>query len=366
MTDNDRISGTQILIFIVLTAIGVGGFSLSRLTAEAADQDGWISVIVGGMIAVLNFYIMSRLAKRFPGDTLVEMTEKSVGKVLSIPLLLVFWVYMLLIGAMTLRVFGEVIKMSLLLKTPIEVINIFMMLLVLWLARGGIEPIARFNGVVFPLIMITIFFIMLFSIPGSDFTNILPVFRSGPVNIIKGAYLSTYSYTGYEFILLIIPFIRKPDKIFRSGVIALTLTALIYTGVVILSFAKFGVADTKKLIWPGLTLIRTIEVPGSFFERLEGVVMTLWILFVFTTLTPFLYSLSVLPSRMLRHREFKHFCAIIVPLVYILSLIPENVTETYEYINIIYEYLQGPSVFLLPILLLIVSSIRKAGVRHNG
>lgn len=366
MIDNDRVNNSQLSIFIILTVVGVGIFSLPRLVAESANEDGWIATIVGGCIALANFYVVSRLVNRFPDDTLVEMAEKTLGRFIGVLMLAIFWLYALSISSMTLRIFGEVIKMSILLRTPIEVIDISLLILILWLARGGIEPIVRFDEVVFPIIMFTLAFILAFAIPRSDFSNILPTMRSGILRLLDGAYKSTYSYAGYEFILLIVPFIKKPGKVFKSGAIALAVIGALYVLTVILSFAKFGVLDTKKLIWPTLTLIRSIEVPGSFVERLEGIVMTQWILLAYTTIVPLAFCLSLVPSRLLKHREFKHFCPAVIPVIYVLSLMPSNIVEAYKYLDFITNYLEAPAVFLLPVMLLIVSSIRKVGISKNG
>lgn len=366
MIDNDKVSNSQLWILIMLTVIGVGIFSIPRSVAETAGPDGWMTTILGGLIALLDYYIISRLARKFPGDTLVEIAKKVAGKYLGFLLTLIFWIYMVSIIAMTMRIFGEVVKMSLLTRTPVEVILISFIIVVFFLARGGIEPIVRFDEVAFPIIFFTIIFSFLFILPKSDFTNLLPAFRTPPRKIFLGAYQTTYAYGGFEFILLIIPFIKNPERIFRSGLPAFILTILIYLLVVILSIAKFGVESVKKLIWPTLIAIRSINIPASFIERLEGVIMTQWILFAFTTIAPFIYGAALIPSRLLGHKEFRHFCAMVLPVVYFVAMMPDNVVESYKYLDIITTYLGLPAVFIIPLLLLIVSAMRKIGVKKGA
>lgn len=366
MTDNDKISSIQLWIFIVLTIIGVGIFSLPRAVAQAADQDGWIVVLLGGVIALIDFYIISRIIKRFPGDTLVEIARKVLGKYLALPILTVFLLYLLFITAMTLRIFGEVVKMSILVKTPVEVILITLLLLVFWLARGGVEPISRFDEIIFPILISVLITVGLLAIPRSDLTNILPLLRTPPSGLLKGAYQTAYSYGGFEFVLLMIPFIKKPEKAFKAGMAAIITVGIIYTTATILSYAKFGVEEAKAMIWPTLSLIRAVEVPGSFIERLEGIVMSQWVLLAFTTIAPASYGLASLSARMLKHKEFRHLCAIVMPVIYILAMIPDNIVESYKYLEYVSVYLQTPSMFLIPLLLLLVSAIRKAGGSRNG
>lgn len=366
MIDNDKISSTQLWIYIVMIVVGIGIFTLPRQVAETTGQDGWITVILGGVISFLNYYIITRLARRFPEDTLVEISNKVVGKYIAFILLLLFWLYMLFINAMSLRIFGEVVKMTLLIKTPVEVIIISILILALWLVRGGIEPIVRFVGIIFPIIIITVIIVIGFAVPRTDFSNLLPIMRTSPSELLKGVYTASYSYSGYESVLLIIPFIKNSGSMLKSGVIAFAIIIAIYVSLVVISLCRFGVTDVKLLIWPTLTTIRSIEVPGSFIERLEGVVMAQWILLAFTTIVPLLYGMAVLPSRMFKHREFRHLCTFAVPIVYFLSLLPGNIVETYKFLGYIVNYLEAPLVFLMPAMLLIVSYIRKVGRRANG
>lgn len=365
MIDNDKISNTQLWMFMVLSMIGIGVFSLPRLVADATKTDGWITTILGGLAALADFYIISRLARKFPGDTVVEMANKILGKFLAVPVLIIFWLHFLSAMAGVLRIFAEVLKMTLLLRTPVEIIMISLLVCVLILARCGIEAIVRFDESVFIILFIMSVIGIVLALPGADLTNIRPFMTSDIKDFLYGAYQTSFSYSGFELVLLIIPFINKPHRILSSGVIAFTVVILSYTLVVILSFGYFGLAEVKELIWPTLSLIRSIEVPGSFVERLEGIVMTQWILFAFTSLVAFLYGTAVLSSRTLKNKEFKHFCSIILPFVYIIALLPDNVPAVYEFLDNMVLYVGIPSLFVFPLLLLIVSYIRKIGESEN-
>jgi spore germination protein (amino acid permease) len=366
MAGNDRISNSQLWIFMVLTTIGVGAFTLPRAVAETAGPDGWLATIVGGLIMLLDYYIVSRLIKRYPGDALFEMAVKTFGKVIAVPVVLIFWAHGVIIIAGTLRIFGEVVKMTLLIRTPIEVILLCTLVPALILVRSGIEPIVRFDEIVFPIIILTLFLIIVFTLPGGDMSNLLPFMKSGPANFWSGVYNTIYSYSGFEFVLLIAPFLKNRSKALKSGIAAFSIVITVYTLLVVVCYGRFGIAETKELIWPTLSVIKSVDVPGSFIERLEGVAMTAWVLFAFTTLIAILYSISVIPSRILGHKEFKHFCSLVIPVVYIIAMIPNSVVEVYDFLGKALQYIGLPAVFGVPVLLLIVSAIRRSGARKNA
>ncbi len=33
------------------------------------------------------------------------------------------------------------------------------------------------------------------------------------------------------------------------------------------------------MLWPGITMIKSIDIPGTFIERWEGIIMAIWTLF---------------------------------------------------------------------------------------
>lgn len=361
MFDNDRITPSQLWVFIVLTVTGVGLSSLPRQVAEVSGEDGWITTILGGLITLLDFYVISILARRFPRDNLTGIMRRTLGKIPAAVLSAVFWLYMLLLVSMTLRIFGEVIKMSLLRSTPIEVIMITLLLAALILARGGIEPIVRFDEATVPIVLITIVSVTLLALKGSDFTNLLPVLRTPPWKILYGTFQTSYSYLGFELVLLIIPYIQKPKEMFKSGIIAFSIVIFVYTFIVMLTFARFGVEDTKRLLWPINIMIRSVEASGFFVEKLEAVMITLWVLFAFTTIVAYIYGVGAVQSMVFRQSETKHFCTASIPLIYFAAMFPDNIAETYAHIDATVGCIGIVSVYVIPVLLLIVSSIRKTG-----
>lgn len=366
MAGNDRISNSQLSIFIVMTVIGVGVFSLPRNVANTAGPDGYMTVIAGGLLSLIDFYIICKLIKRFPNSTLFEISVKTVGKVITVPMVGVFLAYAVVMAAGILRIFGEVVKMTLLVRTPVEVILICTLIPGLILMRSGVEPIVRFDEIVFPVVAGTLIIVLLLMISGCDFSNLLPFMRTDFRAILKGSYSTIFSYSGFEFVLLLIPFIKNPNKSFRSGVIAFSIIIGTYFLVTILSFGQLGIAETKHLIWPTLSAMDSVDIPGSFIERLEGVAMTTWVLLAFTSIVPFSYFAALTASRALGQTESKHLCSMILPLIYTIAMIPGSIVDVYDYLEKAFNYIGAAAIVGVPVILLIVSSIRKIGVDKNA
>ena len=95
---------------------------------------------------------------------------------------------------------------------------------------------------------------------------------------------------------------RSPERIYWTMFVSVAVSTMIYVFVVIVVFATIGVQNTKLLIWPGMTIIRTIMAPGKVFERLDALALALWTIASFTTANSFFLT-GALTSHILQEQE---------------------------------------------------------------
>ena len=87
--------------------------------------------------------------------------------------------------------------------------------------------------------------------------------------------------------------------------------------------------------------------------------MIFWILGAYTTLTSYLYMASVSISRVLGLRNFKPFILLIVPFLYIVALIPQNLKEISTFSQ--YSSYLGLAVLALVVILYVLAIVLKKG-----
>ena len=81
LTNNDLITVPQTVVLIITTILEIGLLSLPRDVAIYANSDGWIVVIIGGVLTFVGSLVLSTLVRRFPNDTFIEYSQKVIGKV---------------------------------------------------------------------------------------------------------------------------------------------------------------------------------------------------------------------------------------------------------------------------------------------
>lgn len=366
---NDKITNGQMLAIVINTIIGVGILSLPRVLAEELKTDGWILLVTSGVIVIGLVVIITMLVKKYPNKTVIEFSREIINTPISVIYSAIYIAYILVFVAFVVRIFGEIVKMYLLPQTPIEIIIISMLLVSTYLARAGVEAIGRFSVLITPLVILPVLLIGVILIPDMDFTNVFPVFQFEIIDLVKALPDTVFSFVGFEIILLLTAFIDKPEKSLKCNLGAIIAVMVIYIYVFFITLLVFGQKELTHLLWPSISLMETIEFPGAFLENIQGIVMAQWVIVVFTTLTPLLYGAALIISKTLKAKEHNYYVLPLIPIIFILALIPDNLPQSYDYITKAGYYLGGFVLIVIPVTLYIGSLLRKnkrKGASKNG
>ena len=357
--NNDRIMSSQLSAILSVTIIGVGILSLPRVVVEGAGPDHLIVIALAAVLALVMGLIMVVLVKKFPGQTLAEFSEQLVGKVAGKILTAGFGLYFLIFAAIEVRVFGEVTKQYLLFQTPIEVLSITILVLAVYLARSGIEPIARMAEIIFPIATVIAIVTVLPIIGELDLSYIKPILRTPPWTIIKTVPTVFFSYIGIETMLLFSGFVKDTKKITRSVFLTIGLVTWFYLSVTWITVGRFGLVETTHIVWPVLELFKTVDIPGAFIENIEAFIMSIWILSVFMTLAVVYYASALCFSKVIEAKEHNYLVLPLLPVIYFIALLPNNIAQISDFMDIYSNYMGTFYVAVVPIVLLGISMFKK-------
>lgn len=363
--NNERVSTSQMVSIFILTIVGTGILTLPRSLVEAVGTDGWIVILLGGILTAGLVYLIGCIISRLPGKNYLEILAATITKPVAYVVTGIFIIYALVLNSLLIRIFGEVVKMFLLIRTPIEVIMFSMMLTSIYLVRRGIETLGRMAEMLLPIIIIVNLPLFLLTIQGTDFSNLLPVFQTPFLDIIKAIPIPFFSFLGFEVMLVFGLFYNKPNMAPKSGVYTIVIVTILYLFLNTMVLLRFGKNQIAHMIWPTLSLFKTIEFPGLFIENVEAVVMTLWVSIVFMSVAPFYLSNTLLISHFTGTKDHNMFALPLLPIMYFISLFPDSMASTYYYLDIFTKYASTFIVIVVPIAVLISLAIRK-GIGKEG
>lgn len=369
MGDNDKITNGQNMFVLIATMIGVGILSLPRSLVEEFGTDGWITIIWGGIIVSILTIIMTKLLQMYEGKTMVEIGRELVPTPIASIISILNAIRYIVASSYVVRIFAEVVKMFLLNNTPTEVVIISILLTSSYLARKGIESIGRIMQLIIPIVIIPLVLLLLPIMTEINIENALPIFRTNILDIMKGSRLIFFSYLGFEVITYTMPYIKKSKNSLKYSLMAVWSVTGIYTLTFFITLTRFGKDEMLHLLWPTLSLMKTIDIPGIFIENVEGIVMSLWVFMVFATIVTYHYFTALIVSKVTREKGSRHFVLPVVPIIYFLSLIPDNIAITYDYVDVFIKYVGTFTVVIVPIvyyLIAIFKNRKKTGVSNDA
>jgi spore germination protein (amino acid permease) len=351
MENKKFITSYGLFCTLVATVVGIGVFSYPRQLADVIGTDAWLETFFIGALSLLIIRLIWKIESINNYMEFTSLIKRNFGGVFGGIVLMVFSGTMIFYVALSMRTFVEVIKMYLLEKTPTEFLLVITILCGIYLVRGGIGSVIKFNEVALWMMFIPVIFILLLALKLGDYTNVFPILHNKPINYIYSLKYTAFSFSGIEILFLIIPFLRnreKSKKIMDRGIIFIT---LFYALVTVMVLAILSKEHTKMLIWPTITMIKSLDVPGAFIERWDGIVMALWVLFYFTSFSNLYFFSSHIIKENFNLREMKTSSYVLAPFVYIIAILPKNIGEVFSIGATVIPIIFVFNLIVLPLLL---------------
>ena len=358
LLSNDKITISQLQILLMMEIFGAGITALPRIASEEAGRDGWLGVLLAAFAAVLIAMVMCLLCGRFPGKGFTclssELLSKPVGKALSFLLV----AKLTLDCALELRIFGEIVRQSILSMTPFAVVCGCMLIISAFAASKGYETRARLAEILIFVAGVPILLIFGLSLRDMDYANLLPVLQAEPFEIIRSGARSLFSFSGLIIIMLSFPYLRKTERAGRRLAGAIAVTGGLMTVITALTIARFGQEGVTRQLWPVLEMMDSVTVPGSFIDRQDALMMSFWIISIFAVISSGVFFISVTSRDIVGNGTHLTYVLISVPIIFVISFIPSNIMQIYEWIEFSNRYFGTAFLVAIPFALLALSFAR--------
>ena len=125
--DDYQITPIEMTVTLIAMLVGVGSLTLPRVLAvSVGTTDGWISLLLGTLIAMILVCLIVRLNKALNGETVITYVKRNkFGTLFAKGLSLVFVLYFIILLAYEARIMVIVVRIYLLDRTPSEMTMLF-------------------------------------------------------------------------------------------------------------------------------------------------------------------------------------------------------------------------------------------------
>lgn len=274
----NRISMFEVMLLAVTVVVSTAVLFMPFLTARAAGQDAWISVLVAGAATLLPAWAVGVIMSRFPRQSLIEALPRLLGP-LGYPLGLAYILFFLLAAIIIVWQLQEFIVGTLMVDTPELVIRAVFLLAVGYGAFNGATSLIRTNVYVAPLGLVVIGLVLILPLTRMDASFLVPVFERGYRPMLDGAALLLGWLCQIPLVLMM--FHRYVENKFlhlapRKAVLTVAIITVALELGALGTLAAFGSRQTASLYYPSFAVARIISI-GVFLEHIEVTFVAVWI-----------------------------------------------------------------------------------------
>ncbi len=349
----------QISFVLFGAIIGYGVMGMPKTMVEAAGTGCWISIAIGTLVAALVVLGLTYLNYVHKGKTICEYSEELTGKTVSVIIRCIYVLFFFVLLTLVIRLSSEIVKYTILLKTPIWAISLALTLLTVYTLMKGIKTIVRicvFLGVVVLFVALASHIVV--STQG-EWINLQPIMGSEPfMAYVKGAAKTALPFFGIE-LLLVVPFGKDNNKkVFLYTTLTVIAIGLFYIFVVYSCLSVMGEGSIVYYRDAVLATIRRVKFEQlEFLKRLDGIAIVAWIFAVYCSVCLLAYGASKMIGSMIKKPHHNLTVLIVGALAYIAGVS----INSYEFAIKLFEYCSYAGIataFAIPLMLIIMTKVK--------
>lgn len=287
--NNKSITDSQFVILLISSMIGVGIFSLPNDVLKYAKQDGWMCCVLGAFYPLLIVLIASYLCKLRPNENIFTLSTQCFGRLIGNIFNIIFTLYFLLAGTAIASGMNNVLKIHIVPFLSSSKLLAVFFIPPAFIAYKGLKTVSRISEIVFYLTLV-LFFVPVAAINSGLIYNIMPIFGSGFMNIVKSSKDTAFAYTGIEIIFILYPLLQNNNKIIKNSLKGVGITVIIYTYFTFITIYYLGIDIIPKFIWSTLTVTHPLAI--SIINNFKSIFMVLWTAIMFRIIGIFYYGFS--------------------------------------------------------------------------
>jgi len=341
----------QNVSILVLVSFAFQTMLMPILLSEVEGPVGWISIIIGALILILTIKPINKIMDRYKEDTIVGISGRLLPKYISKTIGTYYIILFLVANSLLMKDFAEQIKLLMLFKTPISAIIITILLTASYAAKKGIQTISQIAHITVLVALIPYLAVIVFSAYYSDYTNVFPLYPVDVVGVVKSIPNTLFGFFGYAVLMFSNSHVSKTEKNMKLNKTFIIISMVIYIGCYILIIIKFGMVEAVNLVWPFLSVMKFVNIPGFFFETTEIVGMSFQIIVTFTCVCILMYFTNLAIQETLETKENGYFIFIQIPILYIMAAALPGMYMLSPYIKIP-AYVFSALNLLIPLLII--------------
>ena len=314
-----RMSPLQLAIVIAAITMGISGRVMEPIL-ETSAHGAWLAVLAGAAVFYGAAWMMIKLGEMFPDESFAEYLPRLLGRWPGGAVVWLFVVVFFLWESLVLQGVSREITFFMFDRTPFEVVEAGLLLVCVYCCLQDWGTILRVVQFIFFTALPPWLFLLTVSLLRFRFINFLPLWPEDAAGVAAGALHSWTLFQGYECVLLLLPLVYKGNVRPAKAVAgAFALAVGVFMLRIVLDIGVLTLEGARNAPFPMMTIVRTVEIPGTFLERLDTYFLVFWVQGIFASMTLALYMMAQSLALLYRFADHRPFVLALVPPLFLLG-----------------------------------------------
>lgn len=334
---------------------------LPEYMVKYVGNAAWLDVLGKCLVATFSLLFVLWLYKPFAPNSFTDLFSVSCGKAGKIVFSYIYIILFTLFNALLFRLLVEALSTVMATTAPDEFFALFVLVAVFIAAYSGTRATTNLSAIIFPLVLITIFTVVLALIPHYRAENITPILGRSTSRLFKGIFVKHFGFPETILLFFFAPLLGSYKGIRKSGLITYGIVSFISVIFTLAYCLTVPYPASESFFLPFYQMTRMIK-SGAFLQRLEPIVVFVWTSFVMCSMS-ILISISarLAASSSERTKEIA-FVPVITIITFFTAMLPRSESSAF----LLYEKLLSSSTLLfptLPVVILTIARIRRKAAR---
>ncbi|MCI8396729.1 MAG: GerAB/ArcD/ProY family transporter [Clostridia bacterium] len=299
------------------------------------------------------------------GKDLIDICEYAGGNFLKRVFGIACCIYFLTISAFIIRIFAESLVLIYFPDIHIEFVILVFIAITAITNLFGFKSISRVTLITLPIILISMVIIFISSASNFVPQRALPLLGYGAYDTFVSGLGNIFAFSSMIIAPFLMPFIGTGKNLRKAGGLSIVVYFVyLLLGIVSLLFLIPSITNINNTL--SIYILSRRANFGTFIQRIDAVFILIWIMSIFNYLAITMHFSLVTFKKItnIKHESGMIFC--FAGILYIISLIPQSISDVNFFDGTIYKYSSIMFVFFVTVFILLWAYIKKRKSLRKG
>lgn len=356
--NKEKLTYLESIFLIIIVIVSHIILDLPNTIITSTSSAAPLNVIYITSIVLIFFLIINKLFKPFNNGDILDVAEYVGGNILKKVVAILFTLYIIFIAGISILSFADTIKAIYLKDMPTWLICLVFILVAIFANLLDFKNISKINGLITPFVLFSI--IVIFISLSANYTpeRIFPILGYGTKHTFLLGISNIFVFGEVILLFLIKSQLKDPSEFKKIGVTSILVSGIFLFLTVVSLLLLYPFATGREGVLSIYMMTRSIQF-GKFFQRTDALFILIWVLTFFSYLSVILGYCLRITKKVTSAQKDAPIIYIISILIFIVTLIPQNIHQIKFAENVIYKYSTIFIIFLFSFTILLIGYFKK-------